>query len=254
MDKRSPGSGKRFNLGRLFRTPPPPGSGSGPDARETLIANDRESDSDSYYHVAYYLPMPPMMMMTPRGTRGILISASSSSSSSSSKEEKHYIQPSRLTNAVSPIPLGLTDKLPEDNSQIMVRFYDCEELDFGRKEGYNVCAPDAPLLIRGAARFLEILDEQNKEKEETKTKTKTKAKTKTRIGPLTADTLYDDDDDEKDKGIFHIHYPDCAGPLPLDGAVDVDWDKVKAAHAREHPDTFLLVGVGAGKADNKCKS
>ncbi|KAI1160474.1 hypothetical protein F5B18DRAFT_654607 [Nemania serpens] len=156
------------------------------------------------------------------GTRGLFIPTYGS--------PEHYSQRRRLVNPTLPPPTNT--RRPRDASEVVVRFFDCENLTYSRE---FLTSPDAKRLVSAAIGFLGEC--QLKDAPEAP-----KSPNPGYRGLSLAGSL----------GSYHLHFPDCAGVRPLHGEISADWESVKKIYRRDCPGDVLLVGVGLGEPGAHC--
>ncbi|KAI1372174.1 hypothetical protein F4677DRAFT_271629 [Hypoxylon crocopeplum] len=162
-----------------------------------------------------------------QGTRGLHVPAYSS--------PRHFSQVDRARNPRVRIQLPLHFQDRFERGKVVVRLYHCETLVLSR--GF-LRSPHTSNLVSAASAFL--------------------GECKLRDSPPDAETHrrnqgYVGLDLQSAHGGFHLHYPDCAGPVPFDDeSIAEDWDQVMQAHRHSAHHDVLLVGVGLGEAGQCC--
>ncbi|KAJ3573485.1 hypothetical protein NPX13_g4678 [Xylaria arbuscula] len=142
---------------------------------------------------------------------------------------QHFAQRQRPTNS----PFALPPIRPRDPSQVIVRFYHCENLNFSKGK---LNSPDIDTLLSAASAFLGECHVLNM-----------------------PETLLPRQPNPGYRGLslqaahgYHLYYPDHAGPRPYHKGVSDDWSRVIEDHARDFPNAILLVGVGTGTPSREC--
>ncbi|KAI8631966.1 hypothetical protein F5Y19DRAFT_472852 [Xylariaceae sp. FL1651] len=163
----------------------------------------------------------------PKGTRGLFVPAY--------RSPEHFGQQYRLQNPCLPLPLNYEERF-KSKSQVVVRFYNCENFNFGRD---ILISPDEKQLVGAATAFLGECNLRD---------------IPDACQPQHPNSAYRGLTLEGAHGGCHLHYPDCAGVDPFHRNVGVDWGRVMRLHAQKSPDTVLLIGVGLGEAGTQCQA
>ncbi|KAK5634117.1 hypothetical protein RRF57_009831 [Xylaria bambusicola] len=159
-----------------------------------------------------------------QGTRGLFIPAY--------RAPEHYALRQRPSNP--PLTLPSVAQRSTGVTQVIVRFYHCENFNFGKA---ILTSPNVHTLISAAVAFLgecHIMD------------------TPVALLPPQPNPAYRGLTLQGAHGGYHLHFPDHAGARPYHGNVSDDWNRVMRVHARDFPTTVLLVGVGVDEPGRQC--
>lgn len=167
----------------------------------------------------------PLKTETPKpsGTRGLFIPTY--------RSPEHFSQRRRPANPTLPFP-ATNRQLPRNESETIVRFFDCENLTYSRE---SITSPGLKRLISAAVAFLgerQLSDMPD--------------------APQNANSGYRGLSLAASQGSYHLHFPDCASVRPFHGEISVDWESVKRIHRRDFPSRVLFVGVGLGEPGANC--
>ncbi|KAI3330850.1 hypothetical protein F4824DRAFT_491964 [Ustulina deusta] len=217
---------RRFeSLRQLFRSHPlhhPSSSRSEAERHRTRRRRERRHSSsfesrghpDSNGRRPGSKPTAPAPKSEP-GTRGLFVPAY--------RAPEHFSQRHRRNNPSISLPVNGRQR-SNDASQVAVRFFHCENRNLGRE---SLTSPDVQLLVSAAVAFLAIL-------------------------PHLPNPAYRGLSLQGSHGGYHLHFPDHAGLRPFHRNVSADWDRIRHIHARDFPNTPLLVGVGLGEPGRQC--
>ncbi|KAI0863847.1 hypothetical protein F4860DRAFT_521877 [Xylaria cubensis] len=209
---------------------PPSSSAACPDAHKRLSVQIPVSSPDEIR--SSHLPQEPKSQPESKSTERPVRRASQSTRGlfvPAYRSPEKFSHSCHRRSLEIPLPIHV-----KQGSQVFVGFYNCENFTIGRK---LLTSPDINRVISAAVAFLGECQLRDVPEE---------------LIPKHPNPAYRGLSLESSHGGYHLHYPSYAGVQPFLDNASADWSRLMLIHARNFPDTVLLIGVGLGEPGTQC--